>query len=222
MYDEPLLEERVDSLESILGRFIVQTETSLNRLSREMQDFKKEMSDFKKEMSDFKKEMSDFKDEMRQDRRMMNRQWGDLANKMGTIVEDIVAPAVRPVITKYFDCEVTDFMISRKRKNKPLNLAGEFDVIAVSDDRVFAVETKSSPNEEYLYKFIDKIEIFKQLFPEYGGKQTVPIFASLRFDEELIQLASVKHIYVLAYREWDYMDILNFEEVNAEKVRSEK
>ncbi len=166
MYDESLLEERVDRLETILGQFIVQTNVSLNRLSREMQDFKKEM---------------------REDRRAVNKQWGELANKMGTIVEDIVAPAVRPAVRKYFGCETSDFMISRRRKDKSLNLTGEFDVIAVSEDKVFVVETKSSPNEEYLHKFIDKIEVFKRLFPEYGDKEIVPIFASLRFDEELIR-----------------------------------
>ncbi len=190
MYDESLSEERVDRLETILGQFIVQTNMSLNRLSREIH----------------------------QDRRAINKQWGDLANKMGTIVEDIVAPAVLPAVKKYFDCEVTDFMTARKRKNKSLSLAGEFDVIAVSDDNVFVVETKSSPNEEYLYKFIDKIEVFRQLFPEYGDKEIVPVFASLHFDEDLIRLASDKKVYVLAYREWDYMDILNFEAVNSEKL----
>ena len=72
----------------------------------EMKDFKDEMKDFKDEMKDFKDEMKDFKDEMkdemkdfkgemksfkeesRQANREMNRRWGELANKMGTLVEE--------------------------------------------------------------------------------------------------------------------------------------
>jgi hypothetical protein len=217
MYDEPLLEERVDKLETIVGDFMIRTGTALNRLSKEMREFKNEMRDemtaFKNEMSEFKNEMSDFKDEVRLDRKAMNKQWGDLANRMGTFTEDIIVPAVRPAVKRYFNQELTDFMVKRKRKIKELNLEGEFDVVAVSEDKVFVVEAKSSPDESYLKKFADRMENFGKLFPEYGDKQQVPIFASLRFEPDITELAGSMNIYVMAYREWDYMDILNFEAV---------
>ena len=41
------------------------------------------------------REMMDFKDEMKVSRKELNKRWGELANKMGTIVEDIVAPILR-------------------------------------------------------------------------------------------------------------------------------
>ncbi len=233
--EESDLAERVDGLEVLLGKFIADTGTSIKALSREMRNFKNEMKDFKDEMTDFKDEMKDFKDEMkdfkdemtdfkdemkdfktevRNDQKRMNRQWGELANKMGTLVEDIVSPAVRPVVKKYFDTELSDFMVKRKRKIRESGLAGEFDVIGVSEDKVFVVECKSSPSAEYLDKFIASIGKFRELFPEYAGKKIIPLFASLRFEEELIRAASEKNVYLLAYREWDYMDILNFENVN--------
>lgn len=43
MYEDIEIEERVDRLETVLGQFIVQTNTSLSRLSREMSGFKNEM-----------------------------------------------------------------------------------------------------------------------------------------------------------------------------------
>ena len=86
-------------------------------------------------------------------------------------------------------------------------------MIAVSEDNVFVVETKSSPNEEYLHKFAGRAETFKKLFPEYEDKKLIMVFVSLRFDEDIIQLASSQNVYVLAYQEWDYMDILNFDAV---------
>ena len=37
-------------------------------------------------------------------RRAMNKQWSDLATKMGTVAEDIVAPSVRRMARELFDC----------------------------------------------------------------------------------------------------------------------
>ncbi len=202
------VEERVDSLEETLEQFMTQTNRLLIRMERDTRVLKHEMSEFKDEMSEFKKEV-------RQDQKMRNKQWGELANKMGTIVEDLIAPAVRPVVRKYFHCEIDDFAIHVKRKRKSLQLEGEYDIIAVSDtNQVFLVEVKSSPSEEYLGKFIRNIEKFTQLFPEHADKTLVPIFAGPRFEDSVISLATQRQIYAMAYREWDYVDILNFEKIH--------
>jgi hypothetical protein len=199
---------------------MIHTDTMMNRMERDTRLLKQEMREFKNEMrtemKEFKDEMGVFKDKMEQDHKAMNKQWGDLANKMGTLVEDIISPAIRPVVTKYFDCEITYFSLNVRKKDKRLNLQGEFDVIAVSDEYVFLVEAKSTPKKQYLYEFIENIETFKKLFPEYGDKRLIPVFASLRFDENMIQLATEEKIYLLAYREWEYMDFLNFDKLGQE------
>jgi predicted nucleic acid-binding Zn-ribbon protein len=179
----------------------------------EMTDFKNEMKDFKNEMKDFKNEMKDFKTEMLNDSRKSKKQWGDLANKMGTIVEDIISPAVVPVVEKYFSCEVDYKTINTRKRDNHLHITAEFDVIAVSDGFVFLVEAKSTPKTEYIDKFLMNIEKFKKLFPEYNSKKLIPIFSSLRFEEELIEYGTKKQLYMMAYREWDYMDLLNFDKV---------
>ena len=215
------VEERLNIVESALAEFIIQSNRSLHRLEREMLAFKDEMKGFKDEMKGFKDEMlvfkdemKDFKDEMREDRREMNKQWGNLANKMGTLVEDIIAPAVGPAIRKYFKEEVLDIMSNRKKHEKQKRLKGEFDVIAVTGSSVYLVDSKVSPDKQKLLEFKNKvIPRFRKLFPEYEALPLIPIFASLRFDEDMIRQATKEKIYLLAYREWDYMDILNFEEV---------
>ncbi len=216
MYEDTEIEERVDKLEYILGDFIVQTNTGLNRLSGEMREFKNEMSDFKDEMSDFKDEMSDFKKEVREDQRQMNKKWGELANKMGTLVEDIIAPAVRPVTEKYFNCEILSFFVNARKKDKTLGLTGEFDVIAASDEYVFLVECKSRPKKQHIYDFLENTEKFRKLFPEYADRKLIPVFAGLRFEDDLISHATQEKVYLLAFREWEYMDILNFAEVKSD------
>jgi hypothetical protein len=84
-------------------------------------------------------------------------------------------------------------------------------------NQVFVVEVKNTPRKEYFYEFLDNIEKFRQLFPEYSEKRIIPIFASLRFEEESITLATQHNVYVMAYREWEYLDILNFEDIQREK-----
>jgi len=190
----------------------MKTEMSVQALSKEMKDFKNEMKDFKNEMGEFKNEMGGFKNEVKQEHKRMNKQWGELANKMGSLVEDIIAPAVRPVFEKYFNCQISDFSVNRRKKIGELK--GEFDIIAISDRYAFVVEVKSRPKKEYLYEFIDNLEKFKKLFPEYIDKNIIPVFGSLRFDDDLIELAIQEKIYLLAYREWEYMDILNFEQIH--------
>ena len=87
------LEDKVSELERMMKNLAyahMQTEMTLNNFIGEMKDFKDEMKDFKEEMKDFKDEMKDFKEEMRNEIKSMNKRWGELANKMGTVAEDIV------------------------------------------------------------------------------------------------------------------------------------
>jgi len=128
---EPELEERVDTLEYYMKELAHQqwrTDIAVQSLAEEMKDFKDEMRDFKDEM---KNDLKAYKEENRQDRRNMNKQWSELANKMGTIVEDIVAPAVRPVLKKYFNVHVEHFAIKASMHLKDSDLKGEYDALAV-------------------------------------------------------------------------------------------
>ncbi len=47
-------------------------------------------------------EMKEFKDRAKKSIESLNKRWGDLANKMGTLVEDIFALLIDIVIEKCF------------------------------------------------------------------------------------------------------------------------
>jgi len=198
-------QQQIDELKQYMMELAYEgskTERSVNMLSQEMKEFKDEMRAFK--------------EENRKEQINRNKQWGELANKMGTIVEDIILPAVGPVLEKYFQREIESILARVKKRNKALNLRSEFDVIATSEEQVFLIETKSSPNAEYLQQFIEKQDLFRKLFPEYSDKKLVLIFSGIRMDPEVVSLCTSKNVYAMAYREWDYMDLLNFKEI-AEK-----
>jgi len=220
---EAVVEEKFNYLESVLGQFIVSTNTSLDRLernvsvlTREMSDFKDEMSvfkdemgDFKDEMGDFKDEMRDFKDESRAERRAMNKKWGELANKMGTVVEDIVAPSLGGIAREYFNVDKFDFFAVRVRKRKnDGTIMREFDVVAENKDYFFLVETKSTARTEYIRKFIEFIPDIPSWFPDAKEKKIVPVFASLFLPDDSIAYLTNNNVFAMAMKD-DNMDLLN-------------
>jgi hypothetical protein len=216
------VEEKVGELERAIRDVVYlqhKNEMQINQLSvemvefkNEMKDFKNEMSDFKVEMSEFKNEMSGFKNEMKEESRRMNKQWGELSNKLGTIVEDLVAPAINPVVRKYFNLEPEYTAIHVKRKKGKLQ--GEFDALAVCGDQVFLFEVKATVRKEYILEFSrERLERFRVLFPEYKEKIINPVFASLRIEPEFLKILSREGVYAMAYREWETMEILNFDTV---------
>jgi hypothetical protein len=218
----PTIEERVDTLEAILGRFIVHTDVSLKRLENEMRAFKEEaekdrkalhneMKAFKDEMKDFKDEMKTFKDEVKEEHKRMNKEWSNLAKKMGTLVEDLIAPALRPTISKYFNCEVSleGQRMFRRKKGEDY----EVDAIAACDDKVFMIEARSTPRESDVKEIKEKSERFFEFFPEFKDKRLFIIFGSITFPENVLMYASRMGIYAMGWREWEYMDILNFDDV---------
>ncbi|MDZ7262863.1 MAG: hypothetical protein ONB05_12260 [candidate division KSB1 bacterium] len=147
------VEERVDRLEALRGQFIVQTNSSLIRLERGMEKFK---------------------DGIALEIRQMNKKWGELSNKMGTLVEDLVFPSMSRIIQERFDMEIEDLMIRRKRKLKDGRVK-EFDLIGIAGEFVFLNSTKSTLRNPDIKDFIDEIEEFWEFFPEYRDKKLIGI-----------------------------------------------
>ncbi len=202
------VEEKVDRLEALFGQFMAQTNRTIIRMERGIEDLKIEMSEFKNEMSHFK-------DRMEAEVKRINKQWGDLANKMGTLVEDIVAPAIPRVAKDLFGCEdIEDFMV-RRYKTKPHDKSSrkEFDVIAVCQNKVILNETKATPRTSYIDDFIEflKNKEFENYFPEYKEKELIPIFSSLYLPPEVVARLSHNRIYAMAMSDTT-MEILNYEQ----------
>ncbi|MFN3739516.1 MAG: hypothetical protein ACK4TF_02435 [Thermodesulfovibrionales bacterium] len=214
-------EEGLQKLEESFARQSEALRISQMKTEEELREFKEEMRLFREEserdrkalheeMREFKEEMKAFREEMREENKRMNKKWGEISNKLGTIVEDIIYPALRPVIRQYFNCDPLHMAMNIERKKA--GLKGEFDAIVECEDMVFLVEVKSTPRTDYIDDFKDdKVERFKKLFPEYSNKRLILIFASLRLEEKTVEYLTQNRIYAMAYREWEYMDILNFD-----------
>jgi hypothetical protein len=162
--------------------------------------------------NDLKESKQQLENDLKESKRQWNKQWGELSNKLGTIVEDIIFPASRPVIESVFGVKVQQ--IATRVFRQQGNVRAEFDVVAVSERQVFLIEVKSTPRFDYLTDFVEsRISVFRQLFPEYASLDLVPIFASLSIPEDVVRAATNRRVFVMAYREWEYMDILNAKEL---------
>ncbi|HOK20331.1 MAG TPA: hypothetical protein PK188_07565, partial [Thermosynergistes sp.] len=129
-------ELRLAKLEKLMEASILDTQ----QLKLEMRLFRDEMLAFKDEMRAFKDEMKIFKDECQHSKEMrtfkneMNRRWGELANKMGTLVEDIVYPELPFALKRRFDLEVDVITHNMSVKDPETGSKQEFDVIAICGD----------------------------------------------------------------------------------------
>ena len=223
------VEQKVDRLEKALEDFIFNVGIEYNKLinsqmrtEAEMRAFKDEMRASREEserdrkalhneMKEFKDEMSDFKKRQDEENRRKNKEWSNLAKKMGTIVEDLIAPALRPVLSSYFNCQVT--MEGQRQFRRKDGEDYEIDAIAGCDNRVFMIEAKSTPRFSDVKDIAVKRDRFFDFFPEHEGKELIVIYGSITFPDNIIKEASKNRMYVLGWREWEYMDILNFNEV---------
>jgi hypothetical protein len=211
-----------------MADFKAEMQASRERSEREMTDFKAEMADFKaemrasrerseREMADFKAEMADFKAEMRADRRQMNKRWGEIANRLGTIVEDIVLPNIPRIAREHFGAGQLEFIGARIHKQHPTepDRMREFDVIAAWPGAVLLNETKGGAmRPEYLTSFAAFINSgdFFGFFPEYAGRRLIPVFSALALAESDIRYLTRERIYALTMGE-ETMDLVNLAEV---------
>ena len=163
----------------------------------EMKDFKDEMKDFKDEMKDFKDEIIGFKDETRQANREMNRRWGELANKMGTLVEDLVAPSLQRIVRELLGQDVADLSVRRKRRLAD-GRTWEFDAIAVTTGEMVGLNsTKSTLRSADVDHFAKEVAAFREFFPEYAAFPVVGILASLAVEESVLNYAERQGLVVL-------------------------
>ncbi|MBE7499506.1 MAG: hypothetical protein HS113_04205 [Verrucomicrobiales bacterium] len=221
-------EERVDRLEAVFGQFMTEMavinrradernkaaderlgrfEAEMSAFKDEMSAFKDEMSAFKDEMRAFKDEMRAFKDEMRGSKRELNQQWGALANKLGTIVEDVVAPNLRRLAVEHFRFPVIeDFIVRRSRRHGGGET--EFDTIVVGPTAVVLGEAKSSPTRQSAEEFAAKAGRFFDFFPEYQGRRLIAVLGSWAMPGPVVERLTELGVYAMRMGE-DTMELVN-------------
>ncbi len=196
----PTVEQKVDSLKKAIEDFVKYTGIEFNKVYN--LQMRNEI-----DIKNLKDEMSDFKEEMRKQNKEMNIRWGELANKMGTLVEDLVAPSLPRIVREEYDIEITDLTVRRTIK-LPDGKRNEYDAIAVAGEYLFLNSTKSTLRHKDIEAFKDEIKGFRVILPEYGDKRIIGLLAGLYVDEGFIGQAEKQGFFVLGVGE-HLMDIKN-------------
>lgn len=197
---QAMLEQRVSTLEDLMAEFLrasARTQAQLERTQAEVERTSREMREFK--------------DESRESRIEMNRRWGELANKMGTMAEDLVVPSIPRILRTVIGCpdDAIDSVAVRMRRRHPATRQlQEFDVVAACGEYVLINETKSSLDPDAVTQFVDLLSRAGEFFPEYAGKKIIGAIASLYVDASLVRFGEKQGLIVLGFGE-DVMEVLN-------------
>ena len=210
--------DRVDRLEEVLEHFITSVGIEFNKLYNSQMRTEAELREFKEEMrlyrerteqdiQAFKDEMREFKEENRQQIREMNRQWGNLANKLGTLVEDLVYPSLPRIIQETLGREILRLML-RIKQRRPDGRVKEFDAIAETADLICLNSTKATLTSAAVDGFVADIAAFRDFFPEYRHLPVVGILATLTVEESVLNYAEKLGFLLLAVGD-EIMEVKN-------------
>ncbi len=188
--------ERVEAnLEAHRERFEANLEAHRERVAADLQAYRAE-----------------WQAELRAETRKINKQWGELANKMGTLVEDLVAPSLPRILQEVVSCPDGEIvsMAVRVRRAHPVyrGTMQEFDVIASCGEYALMNETKSNLAPEHVDRLIAKMSSARDFFPEYRDHKIVGAVATLYIDPSLVHYATRQGILALAVGD-ELMDVMN-------------
>ena len=223
-----VVEERVDRLETILARFMARTDQSMARtdesmarLERIVERREQEGAREREESAREREEAAREREEAARERRDMNKRWGELANKMGTVVEDIVAPSARRLAREVFDCGDLQRFLTRASASRSddRSRTREFDALYVGTRAVLVNQTKSSPRAEDARAFVEFLQSgeFARYFPEYAELPIVPAFSSLNIPDDMVTYLTRRGVYALAMGD-EALQVLNLEAVRSRRA----
>jgi hypothetical protein len=155
--------------------------------------------------------------EMRQWRIQSQKQWGELAQKMGSFVEDIVAPNIPRLAREAFRLgshENELFSGPRLRVRHPTDASRmrEFDYVYATTTGWIVVESKNDPKLKDVDQFRELLVEAKEYFPQYAALRLHPVFASLYLPDHVIKYCTRHAIYALGMGA-ETMQILNLSEL---------
>ena len=165
-----------------------------------------------REREEAARDRKEMREQAARERKEMNKRWGELANSMGTVVEDIVAPSIRRLAHEVFDCGEQQYFgtrVSVNRSDDP-SIEREFDALYVGSRAVLLNQTKSTPRTDDAREFVQFLESgeFALYYPRFRELPIVPAFSSLSIPEDMVKYLTRRGIYAIAMGD-EAMQVLN-------------
>ncbi len=226
----PQIEERVDSLESVMTWFMKRTEehiaairASNARTDAQLRELRTEGENARaradaqwlqmRAESDAARARSDaqwleMRDESERERKAFNKRMAEISDSVGTLIEDMVAPNAERIAAQVFRDEPAHSIfqrVSRRMDDRSM----EIDLLAVGQRHLMIVEAKRRMRPSDVEDFQAKLQQFPEFFPEYAGHALVPVLASVVIDPSLVTHLTRQRVYGLALGD-ETMELVNW------------
>jgi hypothetical protein len=155
--------------------------------------------------------METAKKEQEAARREHNQKWGEIANRLGSMAEDLVAPSVERIVQEVFGVNPIDtdlFVNVRARSVHDRARTREFDAIVLWPGHVLLNETKSKLRQKDIDDTLAEVEIVREFFPQYADRKLYLSVAALSADDSIVRYAEDRGVLVLAVGD-QLMDVRN-------------
>ena len=169
-----------------------QSSHNLDRLSDETRALRDDLWEFKNEIRSFKGDADRLVREIKASgerfERESRKQWGELANRMGTLVEDLVAPGIPEILKRLFGLKELDVAAPRvwRRHRTKEGHSREFDYVAMAGDVLLVNETKSTLRPDDIPAFLQVLSEVRDYFPEAEGRSVIGSLATCSVDPSLV------------------------------------
>ena len=130
------------------------------------------------------------------DRRLeaLGKQIGGLGNRLGEFVEGVVRPGlVRLFRDKGIDVRETHRDLEAERHGKK----AQIDLLVVDDTEVVVVEVKSKLSQRDVEEHLERLALFKELFPRYGDARAFGAMAAMVVPEKQAAYAESVGLFVI-------------------------
>ncbi|MCK9461256.1 MAG: DUF3782 domain-containing protein [Proteobacteria bacterium] len=124
----------------------------------------------------------------------LGRQIGGLGNRLGEFVEGVVRPGlVRLFRDRGVDVRETHRDLEAERNGKK----AQVDLLVVNDSDVVVVEVKSKLSQRDVEEHLERLSIFKELFPRYADARVLGAMAAMVIPEKQAEFAANAGLFVI-------------------------
>ena len=124
----------------------------------------------------------------------LGRQIGGLGNRLGEFVEGVVRPGlVRLFRAHGVDVRETHRDLEAERSGKKMQI----DLLVVDDEEVVVVEVKSKLSQRDVEEHLERLALFKELFPRYADARVLGAMAAMVIPDKQAAFAESAGLFVI-------------------------
>ena len=173
--------------DQVLKRLGQETDRRTQETDRQMQETDRQMQETDRRMQATDRQMQETDLRLRKLDELFNGQWGKL---MESLVEgDLVKLLNQRGIA-------VDHTITNAKKNYG-ERRWEFDILAVNGEEVVVVEVKTTLKVDDVDYFLERLQDFPELMPEFADRRTYGALAYLKTDGSVTVHAGRQGLYVI-------------------------